>query len=189
MNGTTDFFSCSGNYDDTLLNYLPQIVILQLGICDCSPRYLRTNSLLYKILRRFPSKYSSLLWYIIKKVRKRDLNCTDVSLVNFKKNLVEYIKMCRSNGVEKIIIIAIATPGEAMIKANPMVLTSINLYNSVYKDLSFQYNDYVEVVNPISKSDSSLFVEDGYHTNNKGHNLIIKELRQSLLNHLASRDV
>lgn len=175
-NGTTDMLSSNGDYGDTLLFYMPQIVILQLGICDCAPRYLRTNSILYKLLIHLPKFLSKPIWALIKKIKHRSLNCTDVTIVQFETNLVDYIQMCRKNGVERIIIIRILTPGDAMVKANPLILESIARYNDIYEKMANMYSDIVCLINPINIGDNSLFVEDGYHTNAKGHRIIADEL-------------
>lgn len=181
-NGTTDMLSSNGDYGDTLLFYSPQIVILQLGICDCAPRYLRTTSMLYRILVHLPDFLSKPIWALIKKIKHRSLNCTDVPIERFERNLVDYIHKCINISVNKVILIKIAIPGKAMIKANPLILESIANYNAVYEKIANLYPSVVCLINPISIENDNLFVEDGYHTNGEGHKLIANELVNILRN-------
>jgi acyl-CoA thioesterase-1 len=39
---------------DCLEHYMPEIVIIQLGIVDCAPRLINEKSFLWKIVRRLP---------------------------------------------------------------------------------------------------------------------------------------
>ena len=181
-NGTTDMLSSNGDYGDTLLFYSPQIVILQLGICDCAPRYLRTTSILYRLLAHLPNFLSKPIWALIKRIKHRSLKCTDVPIGRFERNLKEYIQMCINASVDKVILVKIAMPGQAMIKANPLILESIAKYNAVYEKIAELYPDFVTLLNPISIGKDDLFVEDGYHTNGEGHKLIANELTVILRN-------
>lgn len=62
---TTNILSEMGggeeNYDnpvgaDCLEHYLPDKVIIQLGIVDCAPRLIKENKLIWKIIRRLDDK-------------------------------------------------------------------------------------------------------------------------------------
>lgn len=180
-NGTTDLLSSGGDYGDTLLFYKPNIVIIQLGICDCAPRYYRTTSLIYKILYRIPNVVSGKIWKIIKIFKKRNLNCTEVSIEVFRQNLINYIEQCRKIGVEKVIVIKIATPGEAMVLQNPLILKAIEFYNKVYDQLLDLYSSYLYIINPLSTGDNAFYVSDGYHPNAIGNSLIAESIKKELI--------
>lgn len=179
--GTTEMLESNGDYGDTLWFYAPQIIIIQLGICDCAPRYIRTTSLVYRLLCRFPSKLSNIVWKFIKLVRKRSLKCTDVSLDKFKQNLINYIEQCIKANIHKIIIVKIAIPGKVMILENPKVLLTIKLYNDVYDQLAIQYSSLITVVNPLSEGNDSNYVADGYHPNDNGNHLVAKIIERELM--------
>ncbi len=178
-NATTNILS-QWEYGEHLLFYKPEIIILQLGICDCAPRYLRTTSFLYRLLNHLPKKISSNCWKIFKTFRKRNINRTDVSLDKFRLNVEQYIKQCIHNNVEKIIIIKIAAPGEAMLKNNPLIELSIKLYNQVYEEIAAKYSQYVILVVPLHIGDNSCYVTDGYHPNGKGNRLVADALVKAI---------
>lgn len=175
-NATTQILSCGGDYGDTLLYYHPQVIILQLGICDCAPRYFRTTSLIYKLLYRMPEVLKKNVWRAVKLLKKRKLTCTDVSEKQFCLNLINYIDLCKKNGVEKIIVIKIAIPASAMVQKNPLIITAINRYNRIYDNLSLRFPSLVSIINPLHTGDASGFVADGYHPNSLGNKLIMDEI-------------
>lgn len=180
-NATTEILSCGGDYGDTLLYYHPQIIILQLGICDCAPRYFKASSLINKILYRIPQRWKKNVWGAIKVVRKRKLACADVSEKQFYLNLINYMDLCKKNGVEKIIAIKIAMPASAMIHKNPLIVTAISRYNKIYDDLSLHFPSFFSVINPLPTGDAACFVADGYHPNSCGNKLIADEIIRSLV--------
>ncbi len=175
---TTDSLS-EQNYGEFLKFYSPDYVYVQLGICDCAPRYIRTKSLLYRILRRLPSSFSSIVWKLIK-LRGRRLKCTDVSLNEFYTNLSKYVEECQTMGVKQIILCKIGKPAENMLKSNPHVLQSINNFNNVIEQIKKENNGIIEIVDPLNSGDKDNYVLDGYHPNKLGHKLIYKSLDQIL---------
>lgn len=182
-NATTEILS-QWEYGEHLLFYEPEIIILQLGICDCAPRYIKTTSLLYRLLYRFPSGLAKIIWKLIKLVKKRSLNCTEVSIGRFKRNLINYIEQCAKADINRIVIIKIAIPGKAMIQGNPEILKAIKIYNDVYDQLEKEYPYLITVVNPLSQGNDLHYVEDGYHPNGNGNAIIAKIIEQELINYV-----
>lgn len=167
------------NYFEYLKYYYPDYIYLQLGICDCAPRYIRTNSLLYQIMCMLPPKISSIGWKIIK-IRGRKLNCINVSLDKFYLNLSRYINEGRSINIKKIFICKIGIPADNMIASSPNILKSIEKYNKVIDQLYEENTDILEVIHPFANGDKSNYVADGYHPNHNGHRLIYESLDQAL---------
>lgn len=167
---TTDMLAGGGDYGDFLLFYTPEQVIIQLGICDCSPRYIRTTSLLYKLVQRLPNNLKTIFWSTYKTFIKRSAKRTDVSIERFSQNIRSYLDKCIEANVQRVIIIKIATPGSTMIASNPLVVKNVNSYNSIYEKIGSEY-DFAEVINPLSVSDDSNYV-DGYHPCDKGNALV-----------------
>lgn len=167
---TTDMLS-TWNYGEYLYFYDPAIVILQLGICDCAPRYMRTSSVCYRLLQKMPDIVQTFFWRIYKKFVKRSLKRTDVPLQRFENNLQNYIQQCMLSEIQHIICIKIITPGPAMLKSNPLIMDSVKCYNEVYDRLALQYPDSITVVDPLNISDDSFYV-DGYHANAAGNKKI-----------------
>lgn len=175
---TTDILS-EQNYGEYLSFYKPDIVYIQLGICDCAPRYLKTNSISYRILRKLPERVASTIWKLIKR-RGRRLECTDVSKEQFEKNLLDYVSECVRQGVKKIIICKIGHPSENMVISNPNVLESIARFNESINKIKESNIEKVELIDPLSTGEASLYVHDGYHPNKNGHDLICNAIMEAI---------
>lgn len=174
--GTTDMLS-DCNYGEYLSFYSPSEVILQLGICDCSPRYMRTTSLGYRLLAKMPKGLQNVFWPIYKKFVKRSLNRTDVSIERFEHNLENYLNQCCLAKVERVIIIKIATPGPTMVCANPLIESSVERYNAIYDLLPHRY-PFVTVINPLCLGQDEYYAGDGYHPNEAGNRKVMQELQK-----------
>lgn len=177
-NETTHCLS-SANYKEYLWWYKPQSVVLQLGICDCAPRYMRASSLLYKLVYRLPSKLKSLFWKCYKKTHKRSINNADVTPNLFEQHVENYCKSCDDYGLERLIIVKIATPAKSMVNANPTIMEAIELYNGIYDKVAQKYT-FCTIVNPLYEPAPDHYVADGYHPNTKGNKLVAEALNSIL---------
>lgn len=173
-NATTESLS-EGDYGDALQYYKPEQIILQLGICDCSPRYIRSRSLLFKVVIRLPDVLSRPFWFMYKKFFKRTVKKAEVLPDKFEQNIRAYLTKCMDNGVLRVVIIQIATPAPVMTVRNPTVTEAVKLYNKLLEKMSFEF-DNVLVVNPLCVPDDSLYT-DGYHPNKYGNKLIADALK------------
>ena len=169
-NATTDILS-EWDYGEHLLFYKPDSIILQLGICDCAPRYIRSKSLLYKILNNIPQKIASFLWIIIKFFRARNIKYADVLPDKFEKNILTYLEKCAECNVKQIIVVKIARPTEVMLKANPSINNAINVYNNILDRIP-QYYSFVQIIDPLNKPEEEYYTNDGYHPSCKGNQKI-----------------
>lgn len=183
---TTNVLSIEGGGDgifpsgaDCLEFYLPDIVIMQLGIVDCVPRLFKENSVILKILRLAPEALRLFIISVIKKVKKRSLDNAYVSLDKFEKNLFDYIKRCERTNTKRVIFIKICMPDSKFIAKNPTVIAAINLYNNIFDELERKFK-MVITVNPL-KSNTEEIYEDGYHPNSKGNELVFQCLKNALL--------
>lgn len=159
---------------DALEYYSPNKIILQLGIVDCAPRYLRNSRVLYKIVQRLPAIFQKYFWLYWKSTHKRSPKQAYTTISEFRYNLKNYIERCATQNVESVILIKIATPTEEMIKSNPLIKDSVKLYNRVYEQLESEY-PFVITINPLS-GDAILCFNDGYHPNIEGNKRIFSEL-------------
>jgi len=179
---TTNILTTAGEEFDVLEYYIPNIVILQLGIVDCAPRLFKKNGVEKLILNRMPEVVKNNYIAFVKKHRVRHSKRAEVSPDMFLNNLNLYLMRCKKNNVSNIIIIAIPFPDERMIKISPNIINSVNLYNNIYNKLAKSYKN-VSVIYPL---DSRLYkhniFEDGYHPNQVGHNAIFFELKEILNN-------
>lgn len=176
--GTTGMLSM-WDYGEYLYFYRPSRIILQLGICDCSPRYMRTSSLCYRVLEHLPGPIQTVFWSVYKRLVKRSANRTDVSPDKFRLNVRCYLEECYKAGVENVAIIKIAMPGPTMLQSSPQVGQSVQRYNAIYEDLSREY-PFVTLVDPLDCGEDRYYV-DGYHPNETGNRKVAEILLRSYL--------
>lgn len=175
---TTDVLVTAGGGDavdgfpqgaDCLEFYMPDVVVVQLGIVDCAPRFLRKRSLLGRGLSVLPGACSAVAWKIVKKCTRRSLEKADVPPARFEANLVNYLRRCRERGVKKAVLIEICRPGERMVSRNPGILEAVGRYNASIRKVASHYPFAVSVA-PLVESDPSVSIyQDGYHPNRSGH--------------------
>lgn len=164
---------------DCLEHFIPDIVILQLGIVDCAPRLLNNTERV--ILKRLPKYLANSYIKVVKKYRKRKLSNTFVSPQKFESNLLNYLDRCKRNIVEKVLIIKIPIPTKKMIDKNPLILKNVTIYNKIYDSLAKKYS-FVKCLNPLSPSKYDINIyTDGYHPNKEGNEFVFKSLEQELL--------
>jgi len=164
---------------DSLENFEPNIVILQVGIVDCSPRLLPKDFFFTKLIGILPKYFSSPIWRVIKKITIRRVRFADVSPFNFKKNLYDYFSRCNKLGIEKLVFIKISKPGTNMIIKNKHIVSQVELYNNLIDKVSKQFA-FVELINPLEDGLDDYYISDGYHLNKNGHNQIFLKIKEVL---------
>ncbi|MGN6177663.1 MAG: SGNH/GDSL hydrolase family protein [Mucilaginibacter sp.] len=165
---------------DCLEFYMPDLVILQLGIVDCAPRLMRRKGLLYKIIQKSPAGIQNAFYKGLKKVRKRSSTNADVPPNEFLSNLDNYLSRCVNINVKKVIIIKICTPDDSFVQKSPDILDAVKLYNSIIDKLDEKYS-IVTVVDPLASNTKHIF-EDGYHPNPEGNDLVFNALQMEISN-------
>jgi acyl-CoA thioesterase-1 len=171
---TTDEL-CGSNWNDYLEFYTPSIVILHIGIVDCAPRYFKRNSLSQKFLALMPPSIQKLYWHIIKKVIKRSPRFADVSLNKFSENLRKYFERCELMNIKKLIVVCIATPGEAMVVKNLQIRKQVDAYNHEITKVASCFS-FIRIVNPLASGNMSFYLNDGYHLSVSGHHKMFEQI-------------
>jgi len=163
---------------DCLECFMPDVVILQLGIVDCSPRLLFKYE--KKIVNRLPRSLRNKYINLIKKFRKRSLSRIMIPISKFRNNIETYLERCVNNNVNQVIIIPIGVPDQRIIDRNPLINDSIKLFNDFYFQCQDYYNN-VQVVQGLKPATrfSNLY-QDGYHLNSKGHDVLVQQLINSI---------
>ncbi len=167
------------NKGDFLEYYKPNIVILQVGIVDCAPRYYKESSLFFKFINRTPKTVRDTFWQIWKAKKERLVKYAYVSILDFELNLTDYIKRCNNLGVEKLVLIKIGSASKTLLKSNPKIVGQISSYNEVLNDLANKYH-FISVVQPFDLDSEAYTLDDGYHLNKKGGQKIAEVLYQEL---------
>ncbi len=183
MGGGKDGIDNAPKGADCLEFYLPDYIILQLGIVDCAPRLIKNNE--RKVLEKLPFFLSHTYIKIIKKIRNRKITNTHVTPEKFKKNLENYLTRCINNKVKKVIIVQIPYPDERLISKNRLITANIEQYNSILFELQKVFNksnlDFIQIVDPLnSRKYSFRIFEDGYHPNRTGHTFIAENIKELL---------
>ena len=172
---TTEVLADRNEY---LYYYTPSIVVLQLGICDCSPRYMRTTSRTYRLLGKLPMCIQTPFWKIYKIFVRRSLKRTDVAPERFEKNIRAYLSACLECGVKHVLILRIATPASRMLTSNPLAAEAVRIYNALYERIAVDF-PFVCLLNPLHRGVDGDYV-DGYHANEQGNRRVAEMLWQTL---------
>lgn len=160
---------------DCLEAFMPEIVIIQLGIVDCAPRLL--NKYERKLVEILPAKIRPLLIRIIKNVKKRSVDNTIVPFSKFKINLNNFLLRAEKIS-DKVIFIPISIPDHTFNSKNPDAIVNIRKYNEYYFKLEKENNKVVCLKVLDSKEFKGPVYQDGYHPNQTGHNHIFLELKR-----------
>lgn len=164
---------------DCLEYFQPEIIILQLGIVDCSPRLLNIFDKI--IIKLLPINLKGGYIKVLKLFKKRKSSNTIVSPLKFENNLLEYAERCLINDVKALIILSIPFPDKRMINKNPQIVGNINKYNGILKKISLKY-DFIYFINVLdARNNMNIEIyEDGYHPNPYGNELVYKSLKEIL---------
>lgn len=175
-------YKALSNFDNYYVFYPSDVVVIQVGICDCSPRYVLEESLVVKLLIIFFSiiHLKHLFWKIVK-LRGRRQNCVDTPIDVFYAKFDSLITKFIGNGVKQIILVKIGHVSESVVNKNKYINNNVEKYNRVIDRLREKYPTIIGVIDPLDQVDDSLFV-DGYHCNKKGMELVYVSLRAELDN-------
>lgn len=154
-------------------SFNPDVVILQVGIVDCVPRFMSLKELnatyalgnLGKSIRYLFNKK----W--IRKVRK----ISYIDIIEFEQNVRE-IQFSFNCPVLSIGIIPSSQEYENVL---PGVTERINMYNEILE------KNYAYFINTSGLNDSGGIMSDHHHLNGKGHSLIFDKIKH-LLTHILS---
>ena len=163
------------NYNNKFKQYGADIIILQLGICDCAPRHINKTSFVNRLIRKSFSilGLSDLYWKKVKS-RPRRPNCVHTKPKRFT-NLYNQLVSGAVNDGATVIIIEIGHGGASVLMSSPFFNSNVDAYNCILKTISKNHNEKVYIVDPLNEVDDGLFV-DGYHCNGKGMRKVYDEL-------------
>lgn len=160
---------------DLLEHYEPNIVIIQIGITDCSPRYLNKNKLFTKILNRSPQIIQNTIYSFLKKYSSRKPKYSDVSPDKFRENLETYIQRAFLLNTT-IIALSISPVTSLFQQKSPHINNNINHYNALMKDLENRHENF-KVISPLANLNFNEIAVDELHYNEVGHHIIFETLK------------
>lgn len=165
----------------------PDIIILQMGIVDASPRIFTKNE---KMILSILSK-SRLMKPLAKRVIKfrserryeftQKRAVSSVTLSDFKNNLDKFLSICKNDNPNvHFIVINICKPGKFMIERNFGIISQILAYNAVLSDFRDDNNfELIDIYNYTAENPDTL-LPDGYHITPKIHLYLFHELQLKL---------
>lgn len=164
------------NYDVYYQYYNPDIVIIQSGICDCSPRFINNLKKPYRQIHIISKKMKieDLFWKIVKR-RGRKPNCVYTDIHSFEKLYRQLVEKFLESGAKKVIMVKIGHSAPSVIARNPYMNDNVDRYNEIIEEIHQLYVDRTQTVASLDQVDESYFV-DGYHCNAKGMNAIYENL-------------
>ncbi len=180
--GTTSFrlISEGGFGVDLLESYNPDVVILQLGITECSPRLFKKKGLEFFLMNKLLS-FSLRQKYIkfIKRKRVRDPELTDITPSIFKSNISNYVQRAKKNGTI-VLAILINDATDLFISKSPHIQKNIDRYNEIYKTFADEYQN-VKIISPFKENvNINDYSVDELHIDIKGNDLLSKKIISEL---------
>lgn len=156
--------------------YKPDIVIIQCGVCDCSPRIINDLSLHWRIIIKLVGfcKLESIFWRIIKRLFRRKAECVYTNPDQFCKCYKSIVDRFILSSVERIVIVKIGHSSDSILKSSPSFNNNVDAYNKII-DEAFGQEEKVIIVNPLDRVYDNFFL-DGYHCSPKGMNIVYNTL-------------
>ena len=179
---TTRLVTEGGGGVDLLETYMPDIVIIQLGMADCAPRLFNKRGLEYRIVsRNLPAWARRRYIDWVKKHRVRSPAVTEVTPDQFRSNLITFFNRARSVGA-RVLVVPILPPIDLQIRKSPHVRKNVDLYNGIYREVAAQYPN-VQIVDPFRNNggiDINDLAIDEVHVNPRGLRMIFESLKPLL---------
>lgn len=165
------------NFEPYYQFYAADIIVIQTGICDCSPRYINNLKKPYRQIQAIFHilKMEDLFWKIVKKHgRKPDCVYTDIHSfgILYRKLVDDFLNA----GAKKVILVKIGHSAPSVAERNPYMNDNVDMYNEIIEEIHRQNIIKTEIVDVLDQVDESYFV-DGYHCNAKGMNAVYEKLK------------
>lgn len=164
--------------------------IINLGICDCSPRIFTSKQ--RKLLEAFAqySVFNKLIMAYISKMSKNRLYFTkkhqiqNVSVAQFRSNIEKIISEIKlHNEAKKIFIINIIEPSSELAERSFGLKSNISIYNQCLLDICALHKDITHLIdiNSFTKQNPEVVTQpDGHHYDKRGHKFIYQKIRHAL---------
>ena len=155
-------------------------VILQEGICDCSPRHVNENSYFWRVIIKIAEKIrvSKFLWWLIK-LKPRSPSCTFTSRKSFVQFSEKLMDGFFSSEVKAVIIIKIGYGAPTVTSRSKYFNSNVDEYNAFFEKLKVKFGERIVTIDPLKKVNDDMFV-DGYHCNAEGMKAVYIELSNVL---------
>lgn len=176
-NNDSKIQSSSDNIFYDIIQFEPDVLILHIGIVDCTPRIFsrgQKNLLLSfpNFIRRKIIKVSSKYRFQITKRRQK----VYVSYNEFIKNYQKILKQI--NPETHIIMINIAKPPRHLLNRTYHYEDNVRKYNEVIGELSKKWKCSLLDLFRMVENDSKILNSDGIHLSLHGHRIVADEIKK-----------
>ncbi len=169
-----------GGGADLLESYMPDIVILQLGMAEAAPRLFDKRGMEFAIVSRYmPPRLRQKYIAYVKKRRVRNPDITDVTPEQFRANIRTFFERAKRISA-RIILIPILPPTREYTLKSPHAPKNVKRYNEIYLETVSLF-DNVTIVDPFRPGiDINAISIDELHVNSEGSRLIFEALKPLL---------
>lgn len=168
--------------------------IIHLGIVDCAPRLMsRFERLIGAIAAKLPlfsqlfQKYAQLKSRHRLKLTKL-FPMTQVPKNIFRKNYELLLKELLKGKINKIYLINIANPGDALVKKSYGIQENIQAYNQVIAELHQKFKDktiLVDINHQTKQHQDWIESSDGHHILKPAHDWLASVISHSIRSHIV----
>ncbi|MBP7735531.1 MAG: SGNH/GDSL hydrolase family protein [Spirochaetes bacterium] len=169
-----------GGGADLLESYMPDIVIMQIGMADAAPRLFNKMGLEFKIVSRYmPPRLRQRYIAYVKKNRVRSPDVTEVHPEQFRKNITAFFERAKRIST-RVILIPLLPPTDEYMRKSPHAPKNVERYNAIYRETALLF-DNVTIVDPFRPGiDINKVAIDELHVNSEGSRLIFNSLKPLL---------
>jgi len=170
----------------------PEVVVVHVGIVDCAPRvFLRREHAFVARIKFTPLRERILKFahdhrraIILRRPR------VYVPLPRFEKHVVEVVEKAERDQVRLLVFINIITPPDHVEARSPGFQRNVDMYNQVLNAQARYSHVQLLDLNRLLQTEggSATLTVDGIHLNERGHNIVAREL-ESLVAPLADTEL
>ena len=159
---------------DLLELYMPDRVIIQMGLAESAPRLFRKDGFEKKFINTWlPAKIRDDYVKAIKEKRGRNPEFTDVPPELFRNNIFNYAERCRKLNVN-LVIFKLLRPTDLFISKSPFIKQNIDRSNNIFEEAAAEFEN-ITLIDPINTElDINALSLDELHVNREGHKLFFK---------------
>lgn len=165
----------------------PDVVILQIGIVDCTPRlFTEIQKKIMAGIAQFPWLKPVISRYIKRKsLRRYDLTkkrkIVHVPLDKFEINLINFFEKIKSVSPNAtFIVINILNPGHVMTSRNFGLVENVMDYNQKLTGIATNYSSKIIDLFNFTKLSPEVVLTDGHHIGKRAHQFIAQEALKAI---------
>jgi hypothetical protein len=186
----------SNEYDVELVApTAPDLVLLQIGIVDCTPRIVRPwEREVLSLASKLPLAYRFASWFVRRRSQQRyDLTRKHpfslVPLAEYRDNIAAFLARVRATNRDCWFVhIDIPCPTGPMASRNYGIVPAVERYNQAARDAVLASGGAAIDLFAFTREHPDALLEDGYHLGHAAHHYLADELRKLVGARLSARE-